>query len=358
MNLGGEAGPAVLAARAEQLLELGRAAEARSQIARVLAAEPGNAQAQRLFVRCLLQLDDPRALDAAKRAIVLAPDNDQSHRLAALAHTKSGLHDLAVQHAREAVRLAPHEWRTHHMLTHALIETDPAAALAAGRDGVRTAPHEPAVHLAVGLAALKARDNGQAKESFRTALSLDPDNATARNNLAIADLRTGRIGTALDGFGAALAADPQLGQARRNLDAVTVSLLMKLRLIMIASGLIAFQLVTVSFPDTDRTTAGTLLAGWAVLAGWGYSRIPARLRGYSLGVFRRSRRAAVSGVAIAVVLAGVVIGPLLGVVSTQTGLVFIEVAWFSLLADAIWYSRSRDKRRARNGSENRVPPGA
>jgi tetratricopeptide (TPR) repeat protein len=339
--------PVLRLARAEQLLELGRAAEARAQVATALAGEPDNASAQRLLVRCLLRLDDPGALDASKRAIVLAPDNDQSHRLASLAHARAGLHDLAVQHARESVRLAPYEWRTHHVLTHALTETDPEAALAAGLTGVQIAPEEPSMHLVHGLAALKARRNKQAKESFRTVLALDPGNATARNNLAIADLRTGRFGEAMDGFGAALAADPRLGPARGNIDAVSITMLMKLRIIVILSSLLVFQLLPATGPVSAREAAGVLLALWAGLIGWGYTQVPRRMRRYAIRVFRRSPRATISAVAVLGAAIGITIGPLLGLVSVQTGVDIVDVAWLSLFADAILYSRFRSKSKSK-----------
>jgi tetratricopeptide (TPR) repeat protein len=326
-------------ARAEQLVELGRAAEARSQIAAVLAAEPDNVRAQRLLVRCLLQLGDPQSLDAARRAVALAPDSEHSHRLASLAHSKAGLHDDAVRHAREAIRLAPAEWRTHHVLTCALVETDPEAAFAAGTEGVRIAPHEPSMHLVLGLAALRTRRNVRAGNAFRTVLSLDPGNAMARNNLAVLDLRANRFGDAMDGFGSALAADPRLDLARRNIDTVAVSMLMKLRYIVLLSELLVFQMVATRVPEPDPVVAGALLGAWAALAGWGYRRIPRRLRSYSLGVFRRRRRTTVIGTVIALAAIGVVIGPGLGIVSSTVGLSFGAAAAFISLAEIFCCSK-------------------
>jgi Flp pilus assembly protein TadD len=330
------------AARAERLLDLGRAAEARAQIAGVLATEPDNAMAQRLFVRCLLHLDDPLALDAAKRAVVLAPANDQSHRLASLAHSKAGLDDLAVMHAREAVRLAPHEWRAHHVLTRALTGPNPEAAYEAGLAGIRLAPHEPAMHLVLGLAALRAGRNSQAQDAFRTVLTLDPDNATARNNLAVVDLRAGRFGAAMDGFGSALATDPRLDLARGNIDAVSLTMLMKLRYLVVVSEFVAFQL-TSNRPGAAPAVAGGLLAFWAGLTGWGWSRIPRRLRGYAFGVFRRRRRAALYAGVVVIAALGLVIGPLLGLVSTGTGLALTVFAGLSVLADLVWSWRIRSR---------------
>jgi tetratricopeptide (TPR) repeat protein len=339
--------PAARTARAEQLLELGRAAEARSQIAMVLAAEPGNGRAQRLLVRCLLKLGDPQSLGAARRAVTLEPDNEHSQRLASLACAKAGLSEEAVRHAREAVRLAPAEWRARHVLTSALVETDPEAAFAAGTEGLRVGPHEPSMHLVVGLAALKARRNARAREAFRTVLSLDPGNAMARNNLAVLDLRANKFGDAMEGFGSALAADPRLDLARGNIDTVALNMLIKLRAVVLIGILIAFQVLLnrPTGPDAatvDVVAAAALLTMWAVTAGWGYSRIPRRFRRYALGVVRRRGRAAVIATAIAAAVIGVVIGPLLHLVSSSAGITLGSgVAVAITAAELIWYSKRR-----------------
>lgn len=332
--------PALRAARAERLLELGRAAEAHAQITAVLAEVPDDAAAQRLLVRCLLNLDDPGALDAALRAVSLAPDHEQGYRLASLACIKAGLDEQAVAHARKAAALAPHEWRAHHVLTRALTRPDPQAAYAAGLVGVELAPLEPAMHLVVGLAALKSGQTDRAEQAFRTVLRLEPDNATARNNLAVVDLRSGRFGAAMDGFSAALSADPRLHLARGNLDAVVLTLLTKLRYIVVVSEFVAFQLIA-NDPQLDRVTSAALLGCWTGLIGWGWTRIPTRLRRYSLGVFRRRKRAAVYGAVLLVSATGLVLGPLTRVVSTAVGLDLASFAALTILGDLLWSWQTR-----------------
>jgi Flp pilus assembly protein TadD len=332
--------PAVRAARAERLLELGRPEQARAQIALVLAAAPDDAAVHRLLVRCLLSLDDPGALAAATRAVTLAPEHEQGHRLASLACIKAGLDDQAVMHARKAVALAPHEWRAHHVLTRALTRPDPYAAYDAGLVGRQLAPHEPAMHLVVGLAALKSGRTDRAEDSFRKVLQLEPENAIARNNLAVVDLRSGRFGAAMDGFSSALTADPRLHLARGNLDAVVLTLLTKLRYIIVVSEFVAFQLIA-NEPGLDRAVAVALLASWAGLIGWGWTRIPHRLRRYSLGVFRRRRRAALYGAVLAVSAAGLLVGPVAGLVSTGAGLDLASFAALTILGDLVWSWRIR-----------------
>jgi Flp pilus assembly protein TadD len=330
-------------AKAEFLIDLGRPQEARSAIAGILAAEPDHERAQRMLVRCLLQLNDPDCMAAAGRAVELAPDSEHAHRLASLAHGKAGLHPGAVLHAREAVRLAPEEWRTHHVLTSALVPTDPGEAFAAGLAGVRVGPNEPSMHLVLGLAAMRSGRTARAAEAFHQVLSLDPDNAMARNNLAVLDLRANRYGQAIGGFGSALAADPRLDLARRNIDAVVISMLLKLRYGALVGELVVFQFVGSRQPGHTRPAAGGLLLVWALAAGWGVSRIPRALRGYAVGIFRRRRRAAFLCAVLALAGVGLVLGPLLLVVSPSAGLFLGMVAAVLSAGELVWFSRGRTR---------------
>jgi Flp pilus assembly protein TadD len=307
-------------ARAEQLLELRRPEEAKSQIALVLAAEPENATAQRVLVRALLQLKDPKAPMAAVRAIALAPDSEHGYRLASVAYTKAGMYEEAVGYARDAVRLAPHEWRAHQALANALLKQHPEKALEAAVNGVSLAPEEPGMHLAVGLAAMRTGHEGQARDAFTTVLKLSPDNPDARNNLAVLDHRANKFGAAIDGFGAALATDPRFDLARGNIDVVVIDMLINLRIVMLLSLFLAERARSNLGGLADQTLAVGILAVWGGTALWGYTRVPARLRRYALDIFRRRRRAIVIGVGIAAMVAGLVIGPLLGVVSAGLGM--------------------------------------
>lgn len=346
-------------ARAEILIDLGRPAEARAAIARILAAEPDHERAQRMLVRCLLQLNDPLALDAARRAVQLAPDGEHAYRLASLAHGKAGQHSAAVLHAREAVRLAPEEWRTHHVLTSALLQSDPAQAYAAGQVGVRVGPHEPSMHLVLGLAAMRSGATMRATEAFHQVLRLDPDNAMARNNLAVLDLRANRFGQAIGGFGSALAADPRLDLARRNIDAAVVSMLLKLRYGALLSELVAFQFFDTRLSGEARPAAAGLLAVWFATTVWGVTRVPRRLRRYVLGTFRRRGRAAFIGIVLAIAALGLVLGPLTGLIGIGAGLNLGLTAAVLSAGELFWHSRRglRVRRRASRLRE-RIRPAA
>jgi tetratricopeptide (TPR) repeat protein len=101
-------------ARAEALVELRRYAEAESVLGHVLAAGPDDDRAW-----CVLALvhdglgHAARMLEAANRAVALAPDHELGHRLASIALARLEQPEEAVRAAAEAVRLDPHGWRTH-----------------------------------------------------------------------------------------------------------------------------------------------------------------------------------------------------------------------------------------------------
>ena len=99
-------------------------------------------------------------------------------------------------------------WQAHHVLASALTKGEPLSALQVAGRGLTLAPSEPSMHLVHGLAAMEAKMTGLARASFLKTLELDPDNASARNNLAVLDLRQNRFAKAVTGFGSALSADP------------------------------------------------------------------------------------------------------------------------------------------------------
>jgi tetratricopeptide (TPR) repeat protein len=337
-------GAASRLARAAQLLDLARPAEAKTAVVDVLTSEPDNPEALRVLVRCLIALHDGQSVATARRAVALDPENEQGHRLLAIALLRTGDSRAAASQARIAVSLAPFNWQTHYILTCALATNEPLEALRAGAEGLRVGPTEPSMHLAYGEAALACKLPDEAARSFEKVLALDPGNAAARNNLAILDLRRNRFGKAIDGFGSALTADPRLDLARRNIDVVALAMLLKLRyLMMLTEYVMARTIQDSTSAGVRRALAGGVLAAWTVLIGAGLSRIPKRFRKYVLGIPRRNRRAAIVAGVVAISYAGVVIGPLLNLVSSGVGLALGVLLSVTVLADLVWYSKWRKK---------------
>lgn len=135
-----------------------------------------------------------RALQAAQRAAALATTAEWPHRLASIALTELGRHAEAVAAAREAVRLAPGEWRGQIALAEALgaggAMRDPQRpeghqAVAAAKRAVELAPAEPRCFEVLGDIALRAARWDIAEQAYLAALRLDPGNQHATLNLKL-----------------------------------------------------------------------------------------------------------------------------------------------------------------------------
>jgi tetratricopeptide (TPR) repeat protein len=333
-------------ARAETLLGLGRPAEARAHVVDVLAVDPRNATALRQLARCqaaIGELDD--ALTTARRAIAAEPESEHGHRVLSHVLLKRRDFPAAVTAAQQALRLAPDNWRGHLSLVEALRRIDgPSAYEAAGRL-VELAPHEPDAHIAYGSAAAAGGDRATARQSFERALTLDPNNATARNNLAVLDMREKAWRRALAGFRASQRMDPTQQLARTNLD----------RLIRIVTGLLADGMLVTGLPvilvRTGISRFGYMMAGlgllalWAVLVGWAVLVLRPAGR-YALAVLRRERRLRVQLAIAALTVLADLFGPILGLIPRTVQLGTVGVGYLGMLALAVTaavYSRRRSR---------------
>jgi Flp pilus assembly protein TadD len=333
-------------ARAEALLGLGRAAEARAHVVDVLAADPRNATALRQLARCqaaIGELDD--ALTTARRAIAAEPEAEHGHRV--LSHVLLKRRDFtgAVRAARQALHLAPDNWRGHLSLVEALRRVDGPSAYTAARRLVELAPQEPDAHIAYGSAAAAAGDRVTARRSFERALALDPSNATARNNLAVLDMREKAWRRALAGFRASQRMDPTQQLARTNLD----------RLIGMVTGLLVSGMLVTGLPlilvRTGMSRSGYLVAGisllllWAGFVAWA-ARVLRSAGRYALVVQRREPRLRVLLVIGALTVLADLLGPVFGliprVVPMTTGGV-VDLCMFAVIVSGISYSRRRSR---------------
>src|SRR5690606_40721796 len=132
---------------------------------------------------------------AAEAALAVDPDCEWAHRVRSVALGLAGCHAEAVLSAREAVRLAPHHADGYQRLAQALLHVPGGAdeaRWAAGR-AAALAPHDPGAHVAVGLAAAAAGRRRDERAAYLRALALDPQHATALNNLAAMDTERGRL---------------------------------------------------------------------------------------------------------------------------------------------------------------------
>jgi tetratricopeptide (TPR) repeat protein len=205
--------------RARHLVELGRHRDAAGILTRVLAANPDDAEALRLMSSACVGLGDlPRALEAARSATAVSPDDPASHLSRWWATHSAGLHGEAAQAAEEAVRLDPTRATGHRALAIALSHRRRRRreARRAGEEAIRLEPYAAASWQALGYALHRPKP-GKARDAYLRALALDPHDAVSRQNLAALD--TGFAPSrAIQGFADALAMDPTLRVARTNLD--------------------------------------------------------------------------------------------------------------------------------------------
>ena len=206
--------------RAQQLFDLGRAAQAREVVASVLAARPNSPAALRLLSRCHTALGEHReAVRIAKAAVAADPAAEHGYRILSGALRRIKRHREAAAAAAEAVRLAPQAWQTHVTLAQSLYRLSPARALAAAEQARRLAPENAETHYMCGAAlrALRFREE-EARASYLRALEIDPQHMPSLNGLALLDQSRWRFGSAVRGFRGALGADPQQRAVQRNLE--------------------------------------------------------------------------------------------------------------------------------------------
>jgi tetratricopeptide (TPR) repeat protein len=206
-------------ARAQLLLAQARAADAERETMLALAEEPQNAPALALLALSRIEQDKRGpALDAAREAVGLGPDNPYLHYVHALVLHRMDRDEEAFRAAQEALRLDPAD--ADHFSLLASIELSrrrwPAALEAAeqalnlnpehvGASNLRAmalvrlgrkeeamqtvefalhrAPEDPFSHANQGWNCLHQNDPRRAQEHFREALRLQPDFEYARQGM-------------------------------------------------------------------------------------------------------------------------------------------------------------------------------
>jgi tetratricopeptide (TPR) repeat protein len=294
---------------AGSLCDLGRFDEAVNRLGVLLAHDSDNLRAVMLLSQALIGRGDASAaLEQAERAVTLAPDDEWPHRLASIASRALGHRDDAVRHAETAVQLAPLGHAPYLTLVQALVmpqsrfsgqhRPDLERAKSAALEAVKLAPHDARSHLVLGIALGAAGDHAGAEAAYRRTLEIDPENSAALNNLARERLpyevrtplgalsKPGVLADAAEGFADALAANPNSELARRNLDHVARTFLRAL------AWLIFFDAFFARFTSRSPSAGVRLvpllpLALLAVTVVRYLRRLSPALRGHLGGVLRR-----------------------------------------------------------------------
>ncbi len=174
-------------ARASALFERLDPAQAAATLEPVLQVDPGSADGWILLTRIRLALDDaPGALDAANKAIELAPYDARPLAAASRALTLLGRHEEAITMGFRAVIVEPQNPLWHDRVAWALLaaEKQLADAEQAARTAIGLDPNEAHYYFTHGvtLEALGHRD--QARQAILISLRMEPDSPVAQHRLA------------------------------------------------------------------------------------------------------------------------------------------------------------------------------
>ncbi|MFI9505743.1 tetratricopeptide repeat protein [Nocardia sp. NPDC052566] len=184
-------------ARAATLLDLGRPAAARTEIAAVLATEPDNAWAMALLCRAAFAEEEyEESIRHARAALGISPRYEYAMSMLALGLINTGHGADAVATARELVELDPSCADHYRVLAVALRDTKAEQlALEAIDRAIELDPDSPVHHTVRGsiLRMYRPRRSSAADAALREALYLDPEHVEAHLELALNDLASGRI---------------------------------------------------------------------------------------------------------------------------------------------------------------------
>ena len=175
-------------ARAAALFERVDPAEAAALLENVLKLDPESAAGWILMARIRLVLDqvDP-ALDAAAKAIELAPEDPRPLATASRALTLKGRHEEAVTMAYRAVIADPRNPLWQDRVAWALLAADRQIADAeqAARTAIGLDPNEAHYYFTHGVTLDALGHADQARQALLISLRLEPDNPVAQHRLAV-----------------------------------------------------------------------------------------------------------------------------------------------------------------------------
>ncbi|WP_170928636.1 tetratricopeptide repeat protein [Deinococcus hopiensis] len=158
--------------RATALLELGRPHEAAAELHQALAQSPGDALLWRLLSQAHTDLDQyGQALEAARKAVVCAPEDYASHYALGVA-----LWNMQVRGRRYNGLFAPARRAS-------------APVIAALREALRLEPGDPSVHATLGRMLLLVGEEREAEALFQAALHVQPRYVEGQLGLATVALR-------------------------------------------------------------------------------------------------------------------------------------------------------------------------
>ena len=236
---------------------------AREVLRTALTEQPNNAMLLIHHARAEYALKNySGAAWSAHAALSVAPQHEFAMRIYALALDCLGRSHEALWLAWRGVMAHPNEPLQHWTYAELLLKARQyVSALVVVDEALRLSPNHVDSLVLRGRILHSLGRLPESDEAYRNALSVDPDNAEALNNLAVNRFHLGKFGRALRGFLGAAGHDPSLGDlARRNVGAVLVRVLRR------ATFLSVLVCLLVDVVGSEQKANVTTL-GWRVLTG-------------------------------------------------------------------------------------------
>src|ERR1700744_4324204 len=234
---------------------------AREVLRTALTEQPNNAMLLIHHARAEYALKNySGAAWSAHAALSVAPQHEFAMRIYALALDCLGRSHEALWLAWRGVMAHPNEPLQHWTYAELLLKARQyVSALVVVDEALRLSPNHVDSLVLRGRILHSLGRLPESDEAYRNALSVDPDNAEALNNLAVNRFHLGKFGRALRGFLGAAGHDPSLGDlARRNVGAVLVRVLRR------ATFLSVLVCLLVDVVGSEQKANVTTL-GWRVL---------------------------------------------------------------------------------------------
>jgi tetratricopeptide (TPR) repeat protein len=303
-------------------LERGDAQGAAERLATLLVDQPDDVSVLLTMARAQLRLKQlDKAMAATIRAIELAPDRGYAFYILSLVLTTRERHAEAIDAARRATTLEPHNPDRHDRLAWALLGAGGRGELPAAREAaetaIRLAPNEAKYRITYGEAALRSGNKDLARRAFTEALALEPENATGLHALGVLDVAMGsewnlrRIARGAEGLASALRADPRSQNSRLMLEIGLRRFLSRTGVLLVLPAYGGFRLAHDGFLVAGRWLAVAAVLLPLLTAGWFVLRLSRPLRAYLRTVVAgpgQRRSMILAGVA-ALLLIGAATGP-------------------------------------------------
>ena len=172
--------------QAQQLIQAGRAKDARAALMRLLPKHPGEAALHRaLSVVCMLEGEKQQALYYADRAAKARPTDAAMHHNLGVIRAFASDTPGSITAFEKAIELEPGRPDTSRLLCRALAARDRLTdAIRIARAGLTSHPLDPDLTIQLAGALLRIGRAREAAESLRDAMTAHPDDANLANQRA------------------------------------------------------------------------------------------------------------------------------------------------------------------------------